>query len=204
VANRAERVGILRGAASPADEAVIAEMMQDLGFGIVFQTLEEHLAYTPPSDTDRPVVPLEAIDSPEDFILKEHFDLFKPRERVNQFKTQRRQVASRAFNYLVDTRSSRQLAEGRCWDDQQRRYIDMGQPVPYPGIVACHRSELGFGPYAFNKQIADRARELADFAIQACSFVAVRPQIAEGFATCSAQELTLAMIDQVAEQIAAK
>jgi hypothetical protein len=180
---KAERVGVLRGVASRNDEKLLSGIMEGLGLRVVFQEL---------------VIPLRSIDTAEDFLLKEHFEAFREHDWPGLSRT----VSARAFNHLVDSRSHDQLAEDSHWDDDLRKRVYMGQPVPYSGIIACERADIGFDPYTTPAQISYNSQELARFAIQAGSLVGARPDIAQAFVS-PAQVFVLSMIDQLDEQIAA-
>lgn len=184
---KAERVGVLRGATSPTDEALIADILEDLGLSVVFQSL-----VLPPA-------PLRSIESPEDFVLKEHFEAFREHSRSELS----RRVSARAFNQLVDARSSQQLAAARRWDRETNRSVYTGEPTPYAGLIVAERTDIGFEPYPSNTQISYRSRELARFAMQAGSLVSIRPHIEEGFVSAPVQDFVLSLIDQVDQQISA-
>lgn len=203
--DKAERVGILRGEVSLADEKLISDLVRRLGLRVAFLSPEEHQTHTPKEgtlpgaqrDKLKPVDTLGTIRSTDDFVFREHFYTFW---QSSMSRESRQQILGRAFNYLVDSRSTEQLSEHRQWSSNEHRWIDEGQPIPYPGLVVRDREELGFVP-AQRLSVGARSQELARFAIQAGSLIDAQPYIAQDFATSSTKEFTLAFINEVAGQI---
>lgn len=194
--DKSERIGIIRGL-DPTDESLIAEIVRRLGAQAFFNDYHPEQVATSSKESYRMVGSIDDIRSLGDFVLREHFDEFQDR----YYPKVARHTVGRAFNYLVDTRSSKQLLKARIWDEEADKYVDRGQPLSYDGLSVKHREELGFRPYYSDIALSARSIELATFAIETGSLVDAAPNIAQDFISEGARLFTLALIDRLAGQV---
>ncbi len=186
--NQTERVGFIRGPVTSGDESLLATLGNRLGLQITFQVVT---AYTQPVDTFstgtqllRPPSPLSEITSPEDWLVREHFD--EHRRLTRRFSSN---TVSNAFHSLVDARPLQARQEGSGYNAHTGQYVydKDARAHPFKGIVVVERADAGFIPYnTLAPKLSPRARSFAKFAIQAGSLQMAEDMVQAkitGFAT---------------------